>query len=179
MRTTFLTMAILGITAAAGAAGATTSPQGNPAPAAPATQSTPAFVPGTTMVAIPSAAPTLPPDVSPNVLLQAAFQASRLIDQAQAAVLWQQASTAVRARVTTDAFVKGIKQARTGLGAPMERRWVSLNLQQTQGNRTLPPGQYFDCELVASLSDGRVMRELVSLRLDEDNVWRFAGYVVR
>jgi hypothetical protein len=131
------------------------------------------------MVAIPSAAPVLPPDVSPNVLLQAAFQASRLIDQSQAAVLWQQASTAVRARVTTDAFVKGVTQARMGLGAPRQRRWVSLNLQQTQGNSTLPPGQYFDCELVASLSDGRVIRELISLRLDEDNVWRFAGYVVR
>ena len=49
-----------------------------------------------TRVAIPTVAPSLPPDVQPNILWQAATQAAQLIDQSQMTVLWQQASAAAR-----------------------------------------------------------------------------------
>jgi Protein of unknown function (DUF4019) len=132
-----------------------------------------------TRVSIPTAAPALPPDVVPNVLWQAALQAAQLIDQAQTAVLWQQASAAARSKVTAEAFSKGVMQSRAGLGTVTQRRWATLNLQQTVGGSALPPGEYFGCEFIASFSSGRTLHELVSLRLDEDNVWRFAGYALR
>jgi len=45
-----------------------------------------------------------------------------------------------------------------------------------QGN--VQPGRYASVDLVTTFAGNRQAHELVSFRLDEDEQWRFAGYVI-
>lgn len=116
--------------------------------------------------------------IAPNALYEAALRMARGIDAGQAAQLWEAASAVTKRSVTREAFVAGVSQARKPLGAVTARDWHAVRRQNSSGG-SLPAGQYASVEFAAVLAGGRVAQEMISFRLDEDGVWRFAGYVAQ
>jgi hypothetical protein len=80
--------------------------------------------------------------------------------------------------VARDAFVAGITKSRQPLGRIANRNWLSVRRQFGDG-QALPSGLYASAEFLAEAAGKPPVRELVSFRLDEDGVWRFAGYAVQ
>ena len=116
--------------------------------------------------------------IEPSAVRDAGLRLVQAIDAEQAAQLWDGASSVTRKAVTRDAFVAGVAQARKPLGAALGRDWVAVRRDRSTGAGT-PPGQYASAEFAVLFAGNRVARELVSFRLDEDNVWRFTGYVIK
>jgi hypothetical protein len=128
----------------------------------------------------PPAAPPAPAPgvIDPNAIRDAGARVVTAIDAGQASRLWDEASPITRQAVTRDAFVAGIARSRQPLGAAANRNWLSVRRQAGDGN-ALPSGLYASIEFLAEFAGKPPVRELVSFRLDEDGVWRFAGYAVQ
>lgn len=137
--------------------------------AAPALAQTPATAPPT------PPAQSGAPQADLGTLLQSARQVAQLIDAGQAATLWANASPAVRPQLSTAQFVAGL-QKRLALGQAHSRKWVQTQLINITPGRGTPPGHYASVEFTATFGSGHTLRELVSLRQDEDQTWRFVGY---
>ncbi|WPH17334.1 DUF4019 domain-containing protein [Variovorax paradoxus] len=114
-----------------------------------------------------------------NALQAAGVQIAQAVDRNQAAVLWDGASPAAKRVVTREAFVASLQRSRAALGAVASRTWLGLSRQFVGAGDKLPPGAYINIDFVTTFAEGKTQRELVSLRQDEDKVWRFVGYVVR
>ncbi|RPE80032.1 DUF4019 domain-containing protein [Vulcaniibacterium tengchongense] len=117
-------------------------------------------------------------DIDPNTLANAAVQVLAGFDRDQAGALWDGASAVTKRTVKREEFVGHLAKTRKPLGAPVERSWLAVRRQQVTGGTQLPPGLYASIEFATRFQNNRTARELVSLRLDEDRVWRFAGYVI-
>ncbi len=119
--------------------------------------------------------------ISPTALLTQSHNIARAADQAQYQVLWSGASPAIRAAISESEFINGVAALRTGLGVPVRRLWISLNVQPLpQSVGRIAPALYANAEFETTFSGSKsVRRELVSFRLDEDQQWRFAGYTLR
>lgn len=117
-------------------------------------------------------------DIDPNTLANGALSVLRGFDADQAADLWDGASAIAKRAVKRADFISQVGKSRKPLGAPLERTWVAVRRQQVTGGTQLPPGTYASIEFVTRFQGNRMARELVSLRLDEDRVWRLAGYVI-
>lgn len=145
---------------------------------------------GSAQTASPSGAAAAPPVqqasayeslISPTTLLTQSHQIARAVDQTQYQALWSGASPAIRAAISESEFAKGVAALRTGLGVPVRRLWISLNVQPLpQPVGRIAPALYANAEFETTFSGSKaVRRELVSFRLDEDQQWRFAGYTLR
>lgn len=127
------------------------------------------------------AAPTqqqAPRDIDPNTLANAAASVLQGFDAGKAGDLWDGASVVAKRAAKRADFIDHVAKARKPLGPPVERNWMAVRRQQVAGGTQLPPGTYASIEFVTRFQNNRVARELVSLRLDEDRIWRFAGYVI-
>lgn len=113
-----------------------------------------------------------------NGLLAGAVRVVQAIDAGQAADLWNAASPVARQNISTDAFVTGLRP-RMAMGAPQARQWVQITPVAVAPGENVAPGQYLNIEFLARYADGRAVRELVTLRLDDDQTWRLSGYTVR
>ncbi|MBT2337157.1 DUF4019 domain-containing protein [Variovorax paradoxus] len=78
-----------------------------------------------------------------------------------------------------EAFLGSMQRSRAALGAVTSRTWLGLSRQYVGAGEQLPTGSYINIDFVTTFAAGRTQRELISLRQDEDKVWRFVGYVVR
>lgn len=115
--------------------------------------------------------------IEPNAVRDAGARVARMVDAGQLAQLWDEASGVTRKSVARDAFIAGINKSRQPLGAVTGRNWLSVHRQSGDG-KVLPAGLYASSEFLAEFPGKPPVRELVSFRLDEDGIWRFAGYAV-
>jgi hypothetical protein len=68
--------------------------------------------------------------------------------------------------------------SRKPLGAVAGRNWTVVRRRLVPEGDALPAGVYRSIEFASQFQDGKTHCELVSVRRDEDGMWRFAGYVV-
>ncbi|MDB5885794.1 MAG: hypothetical protein JWR74_1965 [Polaromonas sp.] len=114
-----------------------------------------------------------------NAMLGAGRQIARAVDQDQTATLWDAASPTARKLVSREQFIANVQAARRPLGAVLARNWAGMSQQRIDGTLQIPSGTYLSIEFDTAFAGNPKQRELVSLRLDEDKVWRFTGYSVR
>ena len=110
----------------------------------------------------------------------AALQAVKLVDAGQTAQLWDGASAVARKAVARDAFAKQVAADRSRLGALVGRGQPSISRVRFNAGAAVPEGLYVNVTYPTRFEkSAQPVRELVSFRLDEDQVWRLAGYSVR
>lgn len=156
---------------------AQTPPPATPAPA-PAR-------PAPTAPAAP-ARPALTPQQQAQVQKQDAEMAAagrkvaELVDTQRAAEAWKGASAIARRSVTEQAFVAQLDADRKRLGALQSRGQPVVTRVKYAPGATVPEGLYINVSFPTRFANSaQPVRELVSFRLDEDKVWRLAGYSVR
>lgn len=118
-----------------------------------------------------------PPAMTPGQFLQAAEQVTRMLDQGQAAGIWEGGSSVLKRGVARDAFAGQVTAVRARLGNSVRREWSSVSRQVAKAGDKLPPGQYVSVAFFSTFDKGSA-REIVSFRLEEDGRWRATGYVV-
>lgn len=150
---------------------------------APAARSAAAPAPA---AAPPRAAPVLTPAQQAQQAKQdaemtrAAQQVAQLIDNNQAAQVWDGASSAARKAVSRDLFASSVSADRAKLGALVARGKPSITRVQYPAGAPVPEGIYLNVSFPTRFANNaQPVRELVSFRLDEDKVWRVSGYSVR
>lgn len=110
----------------------------------------------------------------------AALQSVRLVDAGQIGQLWDGASAVARKAVTRDAFAAQVGKDRAQLGALVGRGQPSISRVRFNAGAAVPEGLYLNVTYPTRFANSaQPVRELVSFRLDEDRVWRLAGYSVR
>lgn len=114
-------------------------------------------------------------------MTQAALQVMQLIDQNRAGEVWDGASAVMKQAVPKDEFIRQITADRNTLGAVSGR--ASPQVSRTQGGAegsAVPAGLYINVASASTFANQpQPVRELVSFRLDEDQVWRVTGYTLR
>lgn len=115
-------------------------------------------------------------EINPGALHDASLYFVRLIDAGQTDIVWNNGSSLVRNNVDRDDFVATIAKARAEAGALSTRTWRIIKRKHSKGEQ-LPPGEYAAVDFTV-LAGGKSARETVTLRHDEDGIWRFVGYVI-
>lgn len=117
-------------------------------------------------------------ELNPDGVLNAALQVAQMIDAGRAAELWDGASAVTRRFVQRRAFVGGVDRMRAPHGVVQGRAWTAVRRQQIAGTQQeLPAGVYISVEF-ATQAAGKMHRELVTFRADEDGTVRLSGYVM-
>ncbi len=136
--------------------------------------------------AAPAARPALTPAQQAQVHKQdaemsaAALQVAQLVDTNRAAEAWKGASAVAKKSVTEQAFVSQLSADRKRLGALAARGQPVVTRVKYAAGATVPEGLYINVSFPTRFANSaQPVRELVSFRLDEDRVWRLAGYSVR
>jgi hypothetical protein len=110
----------------------------------------------------------------------AGLQVAQLVDNNRAAEAWKGASAVARKSVTEQAFVSQLGNDRKRLGALTSRGQPVVTRVKYGPGATVPEGLYINVSFPTRFANSaQPVRELVSFRLDEDRVWRLAGYSVR
>ena len=145
------------------------------AQSAPSAQSTPA---ATTQ---PSAAEQAARAELNQKMSQAALQVAQMIDAGKIGEVWDGSSAVARQAASRADFVQQIGADRKTLGPQTARRIAGVGLTQSDGsNKQLPAGIYANVALNTRFTNAtEPIRELVSFHLDDDKVWRLAGYTLR
>ncbi|WP_369943949.1 DUF4019 domain-containing protein [Xanthomonas medicagonis] len=142
-------------------------PQAAPPPARPA-----AAKPGAT----PAPGPLSKQDAQ---MAQAGLRAAQLVDAGRSGELWDGASEVAKKAVTREVFVRQVEAARARLGALLGRGVASVARVQYAAGSQVPPGVYVNVSFPSRFANApQPVRELVSLRLDDDKTWRLVGYHV-
>ena len=154
-----------------------------PAPARPAPSAPSAAAPAT---AATPARPALTPAQQKQVkeqddqLSAAARQIAVLVDSNRAAEAWKGASAVARKAVPEQTFVNQLAADRKRLGALTSRGQPVVTRVKYGPGATVPEGLYINVSFPTQFANSpQPVRELVSFRLDDDKVWRLAGYSVR
>jgi len=158
-----------------------------PAPPARAPAATPpAPTPAPAAKAVPAAAPALSPaqqaqlDAQNAEMSAAALRAAQGIDAGRIGELWEGASVVAKKAVPRDVFVRQVGADRARLGALVSRGQPSISRVRYNVGAAVPEGVYVNVAYPTRFTNSpQPVRELVSFRLDEDKVWRMAGYSVR
>ncbi|WP_411850401.1 DUF4019 domain-containing protein [Stenotrophomonas sp. LGBM10] len=110
----------------------------------------------------------------------AALKVAQLVDDNRAAEAWRGASAVARKTVTEQAFVAQLAADRKRLGALASRGQPTVTRVKYAAGATVPEGLYINVSFPTRFANSaQPVRELVSFRLDEDRIWRLAGYSVR
>ncbi len=110
----------------------------------------------------------------------AGLQVAQLVDTNRAPEAWKGASAVARKSVTEQAFVNQLSADRKRLGALTSRGQPVVTRVKYGPGATVPEGLYINVSFPTRFANSaQPVRELVSFRLDEDRVWRLAGYSVR
>lgn len=145
-----------------------------PAPARPAPAAAPAARPAL------SAAQQAQVHKQDAELSAAALQVAQLVDANRAAEAWKGASAVAKKSVSEAAFVSQLSADRKRLGALASRGQPLVTRVKYAPGATVPEGLYINVSFPSRFANSaQPVRELVSFRLDEDRVWRLAGYSVR
>ncbi|WP_372485851.1 DUF4019 domain-containing protein [Stenotrophomonas sepilia] len=177
MKRVLLLLSLLPLTALAQAPAPATPA---PAPARPAPASPAAAKPAT------AGAPALTAAQQAQVLKQdaemgaAALKAAQLVDANRAGELWDGASAVARRAVPKATFVGQLAAERTRLGALAGRGQPTITRVKYSPGAAVPEGLYINVSFPTRFANSaQPVRELVSFRFDEDQVWRLAGYSLR
>ena len=110
----------------------------------------------------------------------AAMKAAQLVDANRAGELWDGASAVARRAVPKAGFVSQLTSERARLGALAGRGQPTITRVKYSAGAAVPEGLYINVSFPTRFANSaQPVRELVSFRLDEDRVWRLAGYSVR
>lgn len=155
------------------------------APAAQAPAGAAPARPATTAAA-PQGTPQLTPAQQAQVARQdaemtaAALRTAQLVDAGRSGEVWDGASAIARKAVTRPAFITQLQADRTRLGTLVGRGQPSVTRVRYAAGAAVPEGLYVSVSFPTRFaSSAQPVRELVSFRLDEDQVWRVAGYSLR
>ena len=114
------------------------------------------------------------------ILLTAARQAAQMVDQGQSPRLWDGASIVAKKAVGRDQFIQHVSQVRAQLGTVVSRGKGSISRVEYGQGAQVPAGLYVNVSFPTRFARAdQIIRELVSFRLDEDKVWRLAGYHIQ
>ncbi|WP_184448629.1 DUF4019 domain-containing protein [Xanthomonas sp. 3498] len=151
-------------------------PAAPPATPAAAPAAAPKPAPRHAGAAVPAPGPLAKQDAQ---MAQAGLRAAQLVDAGRAGELWDGASAVAKKAVTRAVFVREIDAARARLGALIGRGVASVARVQYAAGSQVPPGTYVNVSFPSRFANApQPVRELVSLRLDEDKTWRLVGYHV-
>ncbi len=110
----------------------------------------------------------------------AAVKAAQLVDANRAGELWDGASAVARRAVPKAAFVSQLTSERARLGALAGRGQPTITRVKYNAGAAVPEGLYINVSFPTRFANSaQPVRELVSFRFDEDQVWRLAGYSLR
>lgn len=119
-------------------------------------------------------------DVDIMRLGMAAMRFIKAIEQGQHEVLWGAASSAIRHSTSRDAFIHSLAQRHETLGRGEGRRWTAIRVDQPVAQAQWLPGTYARLEFSVSFGTPSARHhEIVTLRREEQDVWRLAGYGVK
>jgi hypothetical protein len=108
-----------------------------------------------------------------------ALEIAKLVDQGNAAKVWDLASPVAQHVVTRDAFAKQVDADRKQVGKPVARRLAAITRTDSRGGST-PEGYYINVSFATQFANEKQpVRELISFHLDSDRVWRVSGYTLR
>ncbi len=142
-------------------------------------------------VAQTSGAPTLPPTQAPppqpppeqptlgddKEAIQAGMKWLALIDTGKSGFAWDEASKQLKSTVTRKQFIAGIRDARKPLGK-LESR-TAVKFARSHDLPGAPAGDYAIIEYDAKFADGKRVTEQLVWTLEEQDIWRVAGYYYR
>ena len=146
-------------------------------PAASVSQST-AAAPATAAPAAMSPAQQLAA-MSSDALIVGALRSLELIDTGKFDTLWTSSAAVTQARFPKDAFAAQLESARKSVGPVAQRTWAGvarIKYLASPEKDAVPAGLYANVDFSTELSDGRVVFELVSLRIEDDGTLKFSGY---
>ncbi|MFT3761697.1 MAG: DUF4019 domain-containing protein [Pseudoxanthomonas sp.] len=110
---------------------------------------------------------------------QAANRVVALVDAGKGGDVWDSASPVAKAATPRQTFLEQIAKDRGALGGVIERKQVGIHGSRFAQGAKVPAGDYVTVTYATRFSKAaQPIRELVSLHLDEDKVWRVAGYTV-
>lgn len=113
-------------------------------------------------------------------IVAAARQVLALIDAGNVGEVWDGASGAIRRIVPREEFVRQVTRDRARLGQPLARGEPTLRREHFPGGGPVPQGDYLNIAFATRFGGApQPVRELVSFRFDEDQVWRVSGYSLR
>jgi hypothetical protein len=117
----------------------------------------------------------------PTNMVQGGLQVVQMVDQGKVGELWDGAAPIAKKRVARADFVRQVGEARSPLGAPQQRTWVSIHRQTLTNEDADLAGQYVNVEYETRFAKApdRAVREMTSFRLDRDGTWRLSGYILR
>lgn len=98
------------------------------------------------------------------------------IDHDLTVILWNKASEVTKLSIGCGDFVAAVEKIRGSLGELIGREWRSIHGLRVMKEGSVPPGRYASIEFISRFQGGGSVREAISLRHDEDGVWRFMGY---
>jgi hypothetical protein len=102
------------------------------------------------------------------------------IERGQHDVLWDAASSAIRQSTSRDAFIDSLTRRHEALGRGEGRRWTAIRVDQPVAHAHWLPGTYARLEFSVSFgAAGARHQEVVTLRHEEQSIWRLAGYGVK
>ncbi|PZS90626.1 MULTISPECIES: DUF4019 domain-containing protein [Stenotrophomonas] len=151
-----------------------------PAPARPAAASPAAAKPATAGAPALTAAQQAQVQKQDAEMGAAAMKAAQLVDANRAGELWDGASAVARRAVPKAAFVSQLTSERARLGALAGRGQPTITRVKYSAGAAVPEGLYINVSFPTRFANSaQPVRELVSFRFDEDQVWRLAGYSLR
>lgn len=113
-------------------------------------------------------------------IIEAAEQVLALIDAGQAGEVWDGASGAIRRIVPREEFVWQVARDRESLGRRLSRGEPTVRRERFASGGPVPQGDYLNVAFATRFAGvPAAVRELVSFRFDEDQVWRVSGYSLR
>ena len=177
MKRVLLLLSLLPLTALAQAPAPATPA---PAPARPAPTSPAAAKPATAGAPALTAAHQAQVQKQDAEMGAAALKAAQLVDATRAGELWDGASAVARRAVPKATFVSQLAAERTRLGALAGRGQPTITRVKYSPGAAVPEGLYINVSFPTRFANSvQPVRELVSFRFDEDQVWRLAGYSLR
>lgn len=113
-------------------------------------------------------------------MADAARQVVQLIDANRIGDVWDLSTEVVKQLVPRDGFIEQVTADRNRVGAPAGRGQPVITRTQFQEGAGVPAGLYINIAFPTRFANSdEPVRELVSFRLDEDQVWRVSGYSLR
>lgn len=121
---------------------------------------------------------TIKPD--PSTLLAAAERVVAIADQGLASELWPYVSIRLKqtGSIEEAAFSRTIYNARRPLGIVLMRNWSNISRKEHSGSATAPAGIYVTVSFITDFAGKTGMGEHITFVLDDDGIWRIAGYAL-
>ncbi len=114
--------------------------------------------------------------ISADNMVQASVSVIQMLENKQAADVWEAAASAAKSALAKEAFVASVAQAQKESGPVLVRDWTAVRRKSIGPGGETPEGQYVSVEFEAVFADQQAVRELVTFHLESDRVWRFSGY---